>query len=182
MASDPVERPLTTAITNIEDAKAELAEHEKAAAERSLELRRIIATNREILTLSASGIDQEKLAAAERILSIRGSYAKGGQDKASCVSAAIKQLATGKPDGPYHDLWRQYFGTKSYEHWHGQRCDCEYGCGPRHGSIIFAIELTRDARSRAQADLSPDEIEAAIYYLNNLERIQEARQLAKEPA
>jgi len=48
--------------------------------------------------------------------------------------------------------------------------------GPRHGSIIFEIGLTKEARQR---DLSAEETDAAIYYLVNLERIQSA---AKAPA
>lgn len=173
---------LTEAARNIEALKAELAEHLKAAEARTAELKRAIAENREIMTMSASGIDQAKVSLAETILAIRGEYAKGGDERASCVADAIKQLATGAASGPYHDLWHQYFGTKSYDRWYGQRCDCEYGCGPRHGDIIFAIELTRETRQRKQSDLTTDEIEAAIYYLTNLERIQSARKAAKEAA
>jgi hypothetical protein len=173
---------LTEAARNIEALTSELAAHTKAAADRTAELKGAIARNHEVLTMSAAGVDQVKIALAETILSIRGEYAKGGDERASCVRDAVKQLAAGSPSGPYHDLWRQYFGTKSYDRWYGQRCDCEYGCGPRHGGIIFAIELTCETRQRQQSDLTADEIEAAIYYLTNLERIQAARKAAKEAA
>ena len=110
------------------------------------------------------------------------SSAEKSPSKAASISAradAIKQLASGKPVREhYGDLWRVFFGTKNYDQWSGQRCDCEYGCGPRHGSICFRIGLTDAARKRRQADLSADEVEAAIYYLVNLERVQEAERVA----
>ena len=56
------------------------------------------------------------------------------------------------------------------------------GMGPSHGSIIFAVGLTNAARKRPYADLAPAEIEAAIYYLTNLARVQAAEADAKAKA
>ncbi len=73
---------------------------------------------------------------------------------------------------PYGDLHREYFGAKDYDHWVSQRCDCEYGMGPRHGHIVFAIGLRREVRGH---DLTPTRREAAVYYLVHLEAIQASR-------
>jgi len=173
---------LTEAARSLNEAKAALVEHEKAAAARTAELKQVITDSDAVLRLSADGIDLGKVALAETVVYVSGEYEKAGTDRASCIAAAIKQLATGKADSPYSDLWCQYLGTKSYDRWNGQRCDCEYGMGPRHGSIIFAIGLTRETLKRDRTDLSPDEIEAAIYYLTNITRIQSARKSARVAA
>lgn len=166
---------LTEAVNNIEAARVALEAHEKAAAERAAEIRLVIKVNREILSMSAEGLDREAVALAETVIYVQGQYARAGDDRASCISDAVKQLATGKPKGGYCDLWHQYFGTKTYDRWHGQRSDHAYGYGPRHGSNIFQVGLTKDARARDPRELTPAEIEAGIYYLTNIERIQDAR-------
>ena len=159
--------------------EAELSAHEQAAKARADELRREIRSRALILETATEGLDADKIDLAKTIVSIRGSYARGGDDRHSVVRDAMRQLATGEPvRAHYGDLWRVYFGTKSYDRWHGQRSDHPYGYGPKHGGIIFAVEVTRTARERGQADLTPDEIEAAIYYLTNLERAQAAEQRA----
>lgn len=113
------------------------------------------------------GLDVDKIRLAETVLYV-SDFAKGGEERGGAVADAIKWFATGKAG--YRGLRHEYFGTKSYDRWHGQRCDCEYGMGPRHGSIIFRIELRREARDR---DLTTDEKNAAIYYLINLQAIQQ---------
>ena len=175
---------LTDAAREMHALNAELAQHREAAAKRDAELIRAIADRRRVLELSADGIDMGMVEAAKGVVFVRGTYAKAGQDRAGALHDAIKQMATGTPIREhYGDLWRVAFGTKSYDGWYGQRCDSEYGCGPRHGSIIFQIGLTDAVRkSRKHADLSPAEIEAVVYYLTNLERVQAAEQRALAPA
>jgi len=172
---------LTTAAREMHELSAKLAAHIDGAKREEASLREEIRKRREILEMSASGIDLEKIALARTILFVRGTYAKGGDDRASVKADAIRQLATGEPVRQvYGDLWRVAFGTKSYDRWHGQRCDCEYWCGPRHGSLIFQIGILDSVReSRAQGDLTADEIEAAIYFITNIERIQAAEAEAK---
>lgn len=175
---------LTTAAREIHEFGGALAAHIEQSKRREAELREEIRKRREILEMSASGIDFEKVALAKTIISVRGTYAKGGDDRASVKADAIKQLATGVPIREiYGDLWRVAFGTKSYDRWHGQRCDCEYGMGPGHGSLIFQIGLRDNVRNtRKHSDLAPEEIEAAIYFLTNIERIQAAEADAKAAA
>lgn len=173
---------LTTAAREYYELSEALEAHIKASREEESRLRHEIEKRLAVLNMAEAGIDTEKVALAETIL-IVSDYSLGGADRESARLDAIKQLSTGKPIRPhYGDLWKVYFGTKNYDRWHGQRCDCEYGYGPRHGSICFTIRITEQARKRGQDDLTADEVEAAIYYLLNLERIQEAARKAKQAA
>lgn len=170
---------LATAAREMHEMMAALSAHETAAAAEASRLKEEIRKRREVLNFAQDGIDHAKVALAKSIIEVRGQYSRGGADRASCVSDAIKQVATGKPLGAYVDLLRQFFGTKNYDRWIGQRCDCEYGYGPRHGSIVFAIGFTAAVRKREPFELTDDEAEAAIYYLVNLERIQAAEAASK---
>lgn len=178
------EASLTTAVRELHALNAELAQHRESAAKRDAELMRSIADRRRVLEMSADGIDMAKVDLAKTVVFVRGVYAKGGTERASVIADAVKQIATGAPIREhYGDLWRVAFGTKSYDRWDGQRCDCEYGYGPRHGSIIFQVGLTDAVRkSRKHADLTAAEIEAAVYYLTNVERVQAAEARALTPA
>lgn len=40
---------------------------------------------------------------------------------------------------PAKALSAEYIGVKNYAHFGDQRCDCENGMGPKHGSIVFRI-------------------------------------------
>lgn len=175
---------LTTAAREMHELRKELAAHIDASKKREAELRSSINDRSRVLESAADGIDADKVALAKTIISIRGLYANGGDDRKSVISDAVKQLSTGEPVRVhYGDLWHYYFGTKSYDRWYGQRSDHPYHMGPGHGSIIFSVELTdRVRKNLTYADLTPDEIEAAIYYLMNLERVQAAEQRAREVA
>lgn len=174
--------PLTTAARELHNLHAELEAFRKSSTVEINRIRGEIEKREAVIKLSADGIDHDKVALAKTIIYVTD-YTKGGDEWKSCVADAITQLSTGEPKRPvYGDLWRRYFGTKSYDRWHGQRSDHEYGYGPRHGSIIFRVEITRDARARKQWELTPEEVEAAIYYLTNLTRIQDAERKARDVA
>lgn len=167
---------LTETVREFHDLKAQLAKHEGEAQSRSEQLRGEIRKRAKIMEMATEGLDADKIALAETVLQIHGSYAKGGTDRASVVSDAIKQIATGEPiRAIYNDLWRTYFGTKNYAHWSGQRSDHEYGYGPKHGSVVFSIGFRGEIRKREPRELTADETEAAIYYLTNLQRVQDAK-------
>lgn len=60
-----------------------------------------------------------------------------------------------------------YFGNKIYAGLY-QKCDCSYGYGPKHGSIVDSVEL----KSRMmRSPLTSEQKNAAIYYLKNYEKI-----------
>lgn len=160
--------------------QATLETHTKSAEQETARLREEIRKRNEILKLVECGIDSDKVALAESVI-YAGNYAVGGADRASCVADAVRQLSTGKPISPYSDLWSSYLGTKNYDRWSGQRSDHSYGCGPRHGWICFEIGLHNEVRNRTPRELTAEEIEAAIYFLLNVERIQKAKQMAATP-
>jgi len=87
--------------------------------------------------------------------------------RVNLLQDAIDDIATAKGA-----MRREYFGLKDYDRWDHQRCDCEYGYGPRHGNIVFMVGLTDDARSHP--GLTLQERDDAIWYLRNLVRIQRA--------
>ena len=172
---------LTTAARELFDLQEQLERQISAAKIEEARLRQEIKFRIETLQFSRVGIDANKVKLAKTIITV-GTYENGGKDVISCIDDAIKQLSTGQPVRKlYGDLWKSYFGTKNYDGWRGQRCDCEYGFGPRHGDICFRIEITKDVRKlRNQEDLSAEEIEAAIYYLTNIDRIQKSEKASRE--
>lgn len=116
--------------------------------------------------LLLDGLDAAKIELADHVIYVRGDYERAGQDRAQCREDAIRELLAGGGR-----LRTEYCGTKNYERWRGQLSGHPYGMGPRHGSIVFEIGMQRTVRGR---DLTADEIDAAVYYLRNLERIQAA--------
>lgn len=156
----------------------ELKAHEKVAKERTEQLRQEIGEARLVLRMAQEGLDQEKVNLAQHVIRA-GDPEEWGSDGESCRQDAIRQLSTGKPIGAYTNLWNEQFATKNYDRWRGQRSDCKYGYGPRHGSICFSIGFTPEVRRRNPRELTPEETEAAIYYLVNLERIKAAEKATK---
>lgn len=141
---------------------------EKAAAERK-RLSDAHTALRHKIGCAKGGLDLGRIEAALGILQLRGSYANGGQDRASVIRDAIDWFATGK-SAAYRGLDQEHYGTKRYDGWHGQRCDCARGMGPRHGSIIFSIGLTDQSR-----ELTETERDACIYFLLNIEGWESAK-------
>jgi hypothetical protein len=139
-------------------------------------MRKLGAADRAIDEHWRKGLNPEVIALAETVLSVRGNYERAGGESAGAVRDAITDLA----DNGGARLADRTFGVKDYDRWTGQRCDCSYGCGPRHGSVTFDIGLNEEVRRRVRegAGLTEDETEAAIYYLANLKEIQGSRRAA----
>jgi hypothetical protein len=128
--------------------------------------------------LLIDGIDESKVLLAEHVIHVSGQYVNAGENRSESRERAIKYLLSGGGA-----LMHEYVGTKDYAHWHGQGSDHSYGMGPKHGTIIFSIGLCRPIRERvSNPALSEEEIDAAVYYLRNLERIQAAQRAAKDSA
>lgn len=149
--------------------KLEQERHDKAMQGFKDELRMA----EERIQLASGDLDEEKIRLAEHVMHVGGSYANAGSERGYALSNAKAEILNGGGS-----LKHRFQGTKSYDRWHGQWIDCQYGFGPKHGSVIFRIGLTDEARKR-EGPLTDDEIESCLYYLNNLERIQEARAKAK---
>ena len=168
---------VTKLFRELHAAEDALKAHDDDAATKRAMLAKAVSDLRAKSKLTSDGLDLQKIDVAMSILMIDGLYANAGDERSSCVADAIKQLASGAPL-PFKDLWKEYFGTKRYDGWYGQRSDHPYGYGPRHGSILFRVGLTDNARSRKQSELTSDEVEAAVYYLANIERIELARSVS----
>jgi hypothetical protein len=152
--------------------KLEKERHEKAMQGFKDEFR--LAEER--IQLASGDLDEDKILHAEHVIYVRGAYASAGAERGTAMSNAKAALLAG--GGTLKD---EYQGTKDYAHWHGQWQSHRYAYGPKHGSMIFEIGLTGEARKR-EGKLTDDEIEACLYYLTNLERIQSAKARAKEAA
>jgi hypothetical protein len=104
-------------------------------------------------SLAMEGLSPDMLSVAQSVIRIRG---RVGESAEGAFDAAITDLSEGCPI-----LKKRYIGAKRYERFH-QRVHHEYGYGPKHGSIVFAVELTDEARGR---DLTASEREAAVRWL-----------------
>lgn len=170
---------LTTTYRELASLRDGLKAHEDAATKETARLKAEITSRQAVINQSEAGIDAAKIALAKAVIFVRGEYSKAGDERGGARSDAIRQLATGQPvRQTYGDLWRVAFGTKNYDRWSGQRCDCEYGMGPSHGYICFQIGLHGDVRKRDLKALTEAETEAAIYYLTHLEVVQAAEKMA----
>lgn len=151
----------------IERANAAIKEEETAAKARMAGLifdRDELIAEREHLV---AGTDPGVRLLATHVVSIRGNIERLPHIEGNIVEAAIRDLSAGAPK-----LRVEYLGAKDYEGFLGQREDHQYSFGPRHGHIIFAIELMPEVRKRLSSggELTAEEKEAAIHYLMNLER------------
>jgi len=85
----------------------------------------------------------------------------------SLVSDAKTDLISG-----VNKLKREYIGQKYYGAF-DQRCDCEYGYVPSHGSIYQRIGLRNPKK-----ELTDDDIECCLYLLENLDSVVVSKNLA----
>lgn len=120
--------------------------------------------------LEQNNIDLDKVKLAESVILVQGNPYGETSDvtkfkRKPIVEHAIIDIANGCPY-----LKRQFYGNKRYEGFY-QRTDCDYGMGPRHGSIVDRIELK--VRDR---ELTDDEKDACIYYLKNYQKIKQAKE------
>lgn len=145
------------------DEESEIKRH-KSELER---IRKEIANMEDKKQLLASDVDIEKVDVARSVIKIRGEFAES-RAESLCVGAAINDIANG-----CKHLSKQFYGVKIYSSFGEQRCDCEYGYGPRHGSIVFSVGL-----HNPRQELTEHERECALYYLINLKKISSAAKAA----
>lgn len=156
-------------VQTIEENKKELEDFKVFSSKEIDRLTTILKNNTIKLNMIGNGLDLDKINLVETFMKV-GNFSKGGADRESVVSDAIKWFAMGTFNS--RDLMKDYFATKNYDGWLGQREDHRYGYGPRHGYIVFSIGLSEDVRN-GKRTLTDSEKEAAIYYLLNLVKIQE---------
>lgn len=161
---------LTNLISAIAAKEAEHSDYVKESDQRRAELLRELRHLRSLLNMRESNLDQGLIDLAQQTIFVSGVFDRAGDDRGKALSMARQELASG---GGL--LWREYVGTKSYDRWHGQLIECQYGYSPTHGSPILRIGIVkRLLEERPDRKLSESEIEASIYYLTHISDIQKA--------
>lgn len=180
-------RTLQEIITRRAELAAERASAEAAHAAFLKASAAELAQLREAESIIVGGLDLGKIERGRQLLNIYGRVAltehgmynirSGVRDGA--LGAAKNDLAAGGDK-----IVRQYFGVKNYSGFGDQREDHEYGMGPRHGDIVFSIALTREARDQIKSGqpLLDEQIDAALYLLSALPKIEELQANAKVAA
>ena len=112
--------------------------------------------------LVAKGFDLEKVELGRSLIFVKGNpYALTDgihTQEETIAECAIADIL----DGCKH-LKEKFFGNKRYEGFY-QRCDCKYHYWPTYGYIEDEISLCDPDRIPE----TPEEIEAAIYYIQTL--------------
>ena len=143
----------------------------ESVSQKQLELNKFIELSREeeqeLLrqkNIILNGSDIEKVMNAERFIEIEGFrkyYGDENPTTVGCLDEAIADAASG-----FKALRERYFGCKNYDRWVCQRCDADYGYGPKHGYIVFRIELKPEWRK--EIEIKDSDVEDILYYLNKL--------------
>lgn len=131
------------------------------------ELQTQLAEVKRLREMVAAGVDVDKIRLGETVVRIYGDahtqvlsvWGEVSCPRLKVVDDAIYDLAVN--GGKY--LRQYYFGIKNYAGFGDQRSDHYYGRGPKHGRIVFSVSLL--IRDR---DLTPEEIEAAVYLLEQV--------------
>jgi len=107
-----------------------------------------------------NNLNTEKILLAEHFLHVEGF--KGIGDDNRIIDEAIKELVENKGN----NFFTCFIGTKDYAHWRHQGFNwLEYGYCPAHGYMVFTIEFKASVRGEHRRELTDEEIDAGIYYL-----------------
>lgn len=166
--------------------KTKINEHRAYLERIDGELAALDVTEKQLL----AGIDVARTERARGIVKIIGDISKSrtawnanqASNNQSIMRHDLAREASEDVAAGCAKIHHRYFGVKNYSHFGDQREDHQYGYGPKHGHIVFAIGLTNEARERLDKGekLSPQETEDALYLIASLPRIAEA--LATEVA
>lgn len=156
-------------VTAIAEVNSQIESAAKTHEENLKNLNMRLVQLRERLNYSKASLDQEKVRSGLSVVSITGRLSS--QVRRDAVGDAINALASGG-----NVLKKRFIGVKNYSSFGDQRCDCEYGFGPKHGHIVFKVGLTTDCRQV----ITGDQVEAAIYVLLNIDEVLKAEELAKD--
>ena len=86
-------------------------------------------------------VDIDRLKDAAMNIYIQGCPTTGA--RMALIEEAISEI---QADGAAA-LKTRYLGIKNYAQFGDQRCDCEYGMGPRHGGIVFRVGRQRNCET-----------------------------------
>lgn len=114
----------------------------------------------------SAGLDMEKINAGKQVVAVKGECIN--DKRKQLVQLAMLDIATG-----CEHLKNQYYGIKNYASFGDQIHNSRYYSAPQHGSIVFSIGLQRNLLP-LEEPLSISQVEAALYYLHNLEAVTQA--------
>lgn len=154
---------LAQASSQIKELRTALATENKRHKEETERISAELAKWQEAGALLLANIGPERVAHGREVIRVRGTWT-GSVAQKRLVSHACEEVAAGGGK-----LKGVFFGLKDYDRFHEQREDHNYGMGPRHGHIVFAIGLLK-----RDVELTPVEVEDALYYLGNLDAVQKA--------
>jgi len=120
--------------------------------------------------LASANNDIEQIQIAEKVLQIEGNiYGVTDWIKEHGGLVVAEKAILDIANNCEH-LKKERFGNKEYSAYY-QECNCSYGMGPRHGSIVDSIGLKGEYRDK---DLTDKEKDACIYYLKNYRNIKKS--------
>lgn len=153
---------LTRQIEEARDRRRQLREEHRRQDEA---LERKIEELTERRRVANAGVTAEEQRVAEAIIYVHGSTLESAE---GAFEAAVKSLANGA-----ESMGRDAIGAKRYDRFH-QRCDCEYGYGPAHGSIVFQVGLQQERRKQP-LPLTEEERDVCVRYLLARRRVDEEK-------
>lgn len=119
-------------------------------------------------SIAVNDVTLDYVMIAEKILYTRGNPSN------TCEREVLTELAAYDIAHGGKHLAKEFYGNKNYGSYY-QRCDCQYGYGPRHGSICEEVGLRSEYRGE---ELTDEEKDACIYYLKNFKKIYDATKKA----
>ena len=140
------------------NAIARHAEHIKKIDKRLCDLAGLIESEK-------LGFDSDRIERAKGLVRVGAVNTRKRQE---CVDRFVKYL-TENPKW----LESNYCGVKVYSGFGEQHEDHQLGYGPRHGSIVFRVDMIKPS-------FSESEREDVLWYLLNIEKIQEAEKVATD--
>lgn len=122
-----------------------------------------------IIRIAESGFDADQLVIAQRVVNVKWIGPTGLRRDTNEVHACFNSARQAVREGGAV-LLTSYLGVKAYDQFASQAVTCQYGYGPRHGSVWFSIGLQPEYWARAEKPLTEDEILAAVSYLTAVEQ------------
>jgi hypothetical protein len=110
--------------------------------------------------LLLENIDIDKVKTATALVYVSGLKWVGCGDTIDAIDDAIADAVIG-----FAKLRKEFIGCKNYDRFTCQRSDHPYGYGPKHGSIVFRIELLDKLYS-----CSDEQLDCCIYFLQKLKQ------------
>lgn len=157
---------LAELIKKLEEAKRRKASLRESFEAEDKKISALIDDLRRSIELTKASIDLDKVTYAETLCSV-------GKVDSSTRRAALQDVIKEVAANRGSKYFKEYQGIKIYSGFGEQHSSHIYGYGPRHGSIVWSFELTRKLRERPDKFLNDEEVDAILYYLLNIESIQE---------